>query len=295
MLAERLMPTLINNRTTIQSRDPMFNLAQEMRLRNFSNKTIHSYLYYNKELLRFARKFSDEINKQDIKDYLDFLFTSGRSSSTVNLAINAIKFYYGKIMQRKFFIGGFSIKRPKKEKKLPVVLSKQEIIRMISITDNLKHKLIIQLLYCSGLRVSELVNLRISDIDFNRKAVIIKSGKGSKDRQTIISKIVLYNIDKYLREYQPLEYLFEGRNLGGKLSTRSIQKIITKAAQNTSIKKLVSVHTLRHSFATHLLEQGVNLRYIQALLGHARLETTQIYTKVAVNKFSEINDLLEYE
>lgn len=295
MLAKIIMPTSINNRTTILSRDPMFNLEQEMRIRNFSNRTIKAYLYYNKELLRFASKFSDEINKQDIKDYLDYLISAGKSSSTINLVINALKFYYGQILRRKFFNEDFGIKRPKKEKKLPVVLSKKEVIRMIKAVDNIKHKLMIQILYSSGLRVSELVNLRVNDIDFDRQILLVKAGKGGKDRVTIISQVVLDNIKKYLQEYRPLEYLFESFGAGSKITTRLVQKVVAKTVGQAEIAKSVSAHTLRHSFATHLLENNVNLRYIQSLLGHSRLETTQIYTKVAVSKFNEIDDLLQYE
>lgn len=280
------------SKTTIETRDPMFNLVQEMRIRKFSHKTIKAYLHYNKELLKLANyKSPKEINNQDIRDYLDFLISFNKSTSTVNLAINAIKFYYSSVLHRKFFNVETGIKRPRKEKKLPVVLSKEEIKKMIEMTDNLKHKLMIQILYSSGLRVSELVNLKINDIDFNRKTVIIKGGKGNKDRITIISKIVLDNTDKYLREFNPLEYLFESYDLG-RISTRAIQKVVSEASNRADIRKNVTAHSLRHSFATHLLEQGVNLRYIQALLGHARLETTQVYTKVAVNNFNEINDLL---
>jgi len=276
------------------SKDPIAKLEQELRIRNFSQKTINAYLYYNKELLRFANyKSPKEINKQDIKDYLDFLLSGGRAGATLNLAVSALKFYYENIMKRKFFAPSHGVSRPKKEKKLPTVLAKEEILKMIEVTDNLKHKLMIQILYSAGLRVSELADLKINDIDFNRKVVIIKAGKGKKDRITIISKVVLDNIDKYLNEYQPLVYLFESYQPGVKITVRTIQKAVTEAARNAGVRKNVSVHSLRHSFATHLLESGVNLRYIQELLGHARLETTQIYTKVAVAKFNEINDLLD--
>jgi site-specific recombinase XerD len=211
------------------------------------------------------------------------------------VATNALKFYYQGLLHRKFFDFEAGIKRPKEPKKLPVVLSKEEVVKMIKATDNIKHKLIIQILYCSGLRISELVDLKINDIDFQRKLVIVKSGKGKKDRITIISKIVLDNIGKYLAEYQPLVYLFESYKAGNKINVRSAQKIVTDSATRAGIVKEVSAHSLRHTFATHLLEDNVNLRYIQSLLGHARLETTQIYTKVASNKFNEIKDLLEYE
>jgi len=291
MLAGRDMPTSQSNRTTIESRDPMHNLEQEMRLCNFSPRTIKSYLYYNKELLKFASCFADEVNSKIIKDYLDYLITSSKSTATINLAINALKFYYSKILHRKFFHELTGIKRPKREKKLPIVLSKQEIVRMIEVVDNLKHKLMVQILYCSGMRVSELRNLRISHVDFNRKIILVKQGKGAKDRNTIVSQIVLDNILKYINEYRPIDYLFEGRS-NNKISQRAIQRIVSNASELAKIKKNVSPHTLRHTFATHLLENGVNLRYIQSLLGHARLETTQIYTCVASNRLAEIEDLL---
>lgn len=288
------MNTQNNIRTTRLSRDPMNFLGQEMRLRNFSPKTIQAYLYYNKELLRFANyKSPKEITKQDIKDYLDFLFNSNKSASTVNLAVNALKFYYEQILKRKFFIPNIGIKRPKKDKKLPIVLSKQEIIKMIKVVNNLKHKLIIQILYGSGLRISELVNLQINDIDFNRKIIMIKAGKGKKDRITILPKQILENIDKYLCEWRPLIYLFESHEAGKKMSIRSAQKVVVNAMERADINKLASAHTLRHSFATHLLEAGTSIRYIQELLGHARLETTQIYTKVANNKLREIESPLD--
>lgn len=280
MLAEFCMPTPSCPRTTKSTRDPMFNLEQEMRIRNFSRKTIKAYLYYNKEFLRFASKFTDDVNKQDIRDYLDFLISSNKSASTLNLAINALKFYYQSIMHRKFFDFETGIKRPKEPKKLPVILSKNEVVRMIDSLENIKHKLMIQILFSSGLRVSELIDLEINDIDFDRKLVHVKGGKGNKDRVTIASEQVLDNINKYLEEFKPLRFVFEGAQAGKKLTTRTIQRVVANAARSANINKQVTVHTLRHSFATYLLENGTNLRYIQELLGHARLETTQIYTKV---------------
>ena len=271
----------------------MFRLAQEMRIRNFSPKTIQAYIHYNKELLRFASKDAREINNQDIRDYLDYLFNSGKASSTVNLAINALKFYYEGVMRRKFFVSKASIKRPKSEKKLPVVLSKAEVLKMIDCLDNIKHKLMIQILFGSGLRVSEVVDLKINDINFIRKVITIRQGKGAKDRITIVSDKTLGEIEKYLLEYQPLVFLFESHRAGEKLSVRSAQKVVEEAAKLAGVNPEVSAHSLRHSFATHLLESGTDIRYIQELLGHARLETTQIYTKVANNKIREIKSPLE--
>lgn len=271
----------------------MFRLAQEMRIRNFSPKTIQAYLYYNKELLRFASKDVREIEKQDIRDYIDCLFNSGRSSSTVNLAINAFKFYYEGALHRRFFVPGFSVKRPKSEKKLPVVLSKNEVVMMINSLDNIKHKLMIQILFGSGLRVSEVVNLKINDIDFIRKIITIRQGKGAKDRITIVSGQTLNNIEKYLAEHQPLIFLFESYRAGEKIAVRSVQKVVAEAVVSAGVNSNASAHNLRHSFATHLLENGTDIRYIQELLGHARLETTQVYTKVANYKLKEIKSPLE--
>ncbi|MCK5510681.1 tyrosine-type recombinase/integrase [Candidatus Parcubacteria bacterium] len=282
----------MNGNYKYPSKDPICMLAQELRLRNFSSKTVKAYTYYNQEILRFVEKSPKEINSQDIKDYLDYLINSGKSTSTINQAINALKFYYGQILRRKFFSGEIEIKRPKKEKKLPIVLSKQEILKMINISNNIKHKLVVQILYSTGLRISELKNLEINDIDFNRKCVLVKNGKGKKDRITVISQAVLKNTEKYLLEYKPIKYLFESFGVAKKMNIRSMQKVVTNLAGKAGIKKGVSAHSLRHSFATHLLENNVNLRYVQSLLGHARLETTQIYTKVATNNFANIKDLL---
>lgn len=287
------MYTSFSDNSSVLGRDPIFKLEQEMTLRNFSPKTVKSYLYYNKELIRFANYKSPlRISGQDIKDYLDFLISGGKSRSTVDLAINALKFYYGSILERKFFVSN-KIVRPKKEKTLPTVLSKKEIKRMINVVGNHKHRLMIVLLYSSGLRVSEVVRLRISDIEVERKAILVRGGKGKKDRITVLSGNAVRYLEKYYEEYQPLEYVFESFQSGEKISTRSVQLAVTEAGQKAGIKKTVGPHTLRHSFATHMLENGVNLRYIQSMLGHKRLETTQIYTRVATDKFMGIRDLLE--
>jgi len=286
------MPGNYPRDNSFPSRNSFIKFEQLLKIRNFSPKTIKLYLYYNKEFLRFASKFSDDVCEQDIKDYLAYLLSTGRSTSTLNIALSALRLYYEEVLPRKFFSSDFGIKRPKKEKQLPTVLAKEEIISMIQAAHNIKHKLAIQILYASGLRVSELRNLEINQIDFNRKTIFIKAGKGKKDRITVISEIVLINVNKYIQEYKPLRWLFESPRDDQRMSVRTLQKIVEEGAERAGIKKKVSAHTLRHSFATHQLENGVNLRYIQSMLGHARLETTQVYTKVAVNKFNEIEDLL---
>ncbi len=269
--------------------DPIAKLKQEMKIRKFSQKTIKSYLYYIMEILRFASKSPREINQNDVKDYIEYLYDRHLSSSTLNTAYSALKFYFEKVLKRTFFI---HIPRAKQDKKLPLVLSKKEVIDIIDTATNIRHKLMVQILYASGLRVSEIINLKINNIDFIRKIILVQGAKGKKDRITVVPEVVLKNIKKYLLKFKPQNYLFESQINSGKLTTRTIQKITEKLAKNTGINKTITPHVFRHSFATHLLEQGVGIRYIQSLLGHARLETTQIYTKVAINKFNEIEDLL---
>ncbi|MBU4360830.1 site-specific integrase [Patescibacteria group bacterium] len=164
------------------SQDPILKLKQEMKLRNFSPQTIKSYIYYITDILKNANKNPLQINNIDIKRYLDYLNNKGFPSSSLNIVINALKFYYTQILKRKLF---FDIKRTKKSKYLPVVLSKQEIQKMIEAIDNPKHKFVIQLLYSTGLRVSEVVKIKMSDIDLDRKLILVKAGKGNKDRYTI--------------------------------------------------------------------------------------------------------------
>ena len=186
----------------------------------------------------------------------------------------------------------YSIERPRKEKKLPVVISKKEVTNLINTLGNLKHKCIVSLLYASGLRLNELLNLKPKDIESERMVILVRAGKGNRDRYTILGDSILKDLREYFKEYKPVEYLFEGAT-GGKYTGTSVQAIVRKAASNAGIRKKVSPHTLRHSFATHLLENGTDLRYIQSLLGHSRSTTTEIYTHVAVNSFESIQSPLD--
>lgn len=264
------------------------SLERELRIRNYSRRTIESYVYYNKELLRFCEKNPRDIGIEDIKNYLDFL-TQGRSTSTVSVAYNAIHFYYGEIWKRNFFL---NIKQPKKNKYLPVVLSKEEIKKMIELTENSKHNCIISLLYGTGARVSELTHIKMRDIDLDRKTLRVFQGKGKKDRFVMLPEKLSSVLEKQLKLKQAKDFLFtNGR--GSRLTEATIQKIVAQAAERAGIKKNVSPHTLRHSFATHLLENGTDIRYIQELLGHAKLQTTQIYTHVAKNQLSGISSPLD--
>jgi site-specific recombinase XerD len=259
------------------------NLERELRIRNYSNKTSDAYVYYNQELLKFHKKDPRGITTEDIKNYLDFL-GNDRSASTVSVAYNALLFYYKTIWHRQFFI---NLPHPKKEKHLPVVLSKEEVVKMILSLKNPKHHCIISLLYGTGVRVSELTHIKIRDIDLDRMTLRVFQGKGKKDRMTLLPKVLKPVLEKQQSLKKPDNYLFtNGR--GGRLTEATIQKIVALASGRANIDKNVTPHTLRHTFATHLLENGTDIRYIQELLGHAKLQTTQIYTHVANNSLKNI-------
>lgn len=264
------------------------NLERELRIRNYSKSTAKSYIYYNGELLRFCKKDPREINTEDIKDYLEFL-SQNKSSSTVAVAYNSIRFYYGEIWKRNFFI---NIKQPKKGKYLPVVLSKEEMKKMILLTINPKHNCIISLLYGTGVRVGELVRIKMRDIDLDRKMLHVFQGKGKKDRLVVLPEKLLKILSVQAKMKLADDFLFtNGR--GGRLTEVTIQKVVNQASKRAGINKKVSPHTLRHSFATHLLENGTDIRYIQELLGHAKLQTTQIYTHVTKNNLAGISSPLD--
>jgi len=267
------------------------DLRKELVSRKYSYKTIKSYLYFNRDFLNFIGKYPPEIDDADIKDYLVYLSEGKQSStSTLNQAINALKFYYGSMLKKKFV---YELKRPRKDKKLPVVLSKEEVAKILSSVDNLKHKTILMLTYSAGLRVGEVVRLKPEDIDSKRMLIHVKGSKGRKDRYTLLSKTVLQTLREYWREYKPDKWLFEGARVGRYLSIRSVQKIFEHACRKAGIKKDITVHTLRHSFATHLLEGGTDLRYIQELLGHKDSKTTEIYTHVSTQSLGKIKSPLD--
>ncbi len=267
------------------------DLRRELLSRKYSYKTIKGYIYFNRDFLNFIGKNPSEIVDNDIKDYLVYLAEEKQSAtSTLNQAINALKFYYGTMLKKKFL---YDIKRPRKDKKLPVVLSQEEVAKILNSVDNLKHRAILMLTYSAGLRVGEVVRLKIEDIDGKRMLIHIKGAKGRKDRYTLLSEKALEILRQYWRKYKPEKWLFGGAKEGRYLSIRSVDKIFRNACDKAGIKKDVSVHTLRHSFATHLLEGGTDLRYIQELLGHAHSKTTEIYTHVSTKSLGKITSPLD--
>ncbi len=238
----------------------------------------------------YSDKIIDGLNENDIKPYLQKLTQNKRSNSYINQSINSIKFYYETVlgMPNRFY----SIERPGKSKTLPVVLSKEDIISIINHTNNLKHKCIVSLLYSAGLQRSELLNLKLTDIDSKSMLIRVKNAKGNKDRYTLLSESVLKDLRIYYKQHRPKAYLFEGQ-FKEQYSANSVSKIVSNAAIKAGIKIRVSSHMLRHSFATHLLESGIDIRYIQLLLGHNSTKTTETYTHVAKNSFDFIKNPLD--
>jgi len=264
---------------------------QKLELKRYANSTVKSYVFcFEKFINHYNETELININENDIRNYLQLLIQKKRSNSYINQAINAIKFYYEIVlgMPNRFY----EIERPIKEFKLPNVLSKKEIFSIIDHTNNIKHRCIISLLYSAGLRRSELLNLKLEDIDSNRMLIKIKQSKGNKDRLSILNKSVLNDLRIYYKTYIPSIYLFENPISEKKYSPSSVLSIVVNAAKKANIKKRVTPHILRHSFATHLLENGADLRHIQLLLGHNSTKTTEIYTHVATNTFTKLKDLL---
>ena len=266
-------------------------LKKELVTRKYSSKTIKAYVHYNGEFLKFCGKNPCEMENNDVKDYLFHLVEVKEvSTSTLNIAINALKFYYGKILNQRFV---YEIKRPKKDKKLPVVLSHEEVFRILTTVPNIKHKAVLMLVYSPGLRVSEVVKLKYEDIDTERKLIHIRGAKGRKDRYTILSDVAMEAIMGYLKEYGQSKWLFPSQDRGKHITTRTVEMIFSNACKKANIRKEATVHSFRHSFATHLLEGGTDLRYIQELLGHKSSKTTEIYTHVSNKNIGKIKSPLD--
>ncbi len=265
----------------------------ELNLGGFSKKTIETYSMYIELFHKYIKKDLEQVKAEDIINFLSNLKSErGVSSSTLNLIMSALKHFYSVFLKTPIEL---NIKLPKKSKKIPIVLTPKEIKDLIQATTSPRNKLIIEFIFSTGVRISECINMKISDLDFNEFTGKVVSGKGNKDRMIILSKNWVESYKKYIEERNKeikSDYLFCNKE-GQPLSVDTVQKFLKISATNAGINKAVSPHKLRHSFATSLLENDVNIRYIQQLLGHANLNTTQIYTKVNTNKLKEIKNPLD--
>jgi site-specific recombinase XerD len=271
----------------------MAPVEKELKLKGYSQRTRKAYLHHINRYLRYFGKDTRELNENHIREYLLWLIEKEKVSRAYhNQAVSALKFLYGQVLKNQSVY--VEIPRPRKEHKLPMVLSEEEVLKILEEVKNPKHRALLMLIYSSGLRVSEIVRLRIEDIDKDRGLLHIRSAKGQKDRYTLLSEVALNALCEYWRTYRPdSKWLFPGAKDGHHLSTRSVEKVFERALKSAKINKKATVHTLRHSFATHLLENGTDLRYIQELLGHKRSETTQIYTHVMRKDLAKIKSPLD--
>ncbi len=273
--------------------DLLKGLKAEMRVRGMSPNTVKMYLFYNGKFLEFIKKNPEDVTENDIKEFLSDKLSDDPETSiskgSVNLIKNALKFYYGEILGKNIS----KLKAPRSTRKLPIILNKTEIKDLLDKTENAKHRLMIELFYSTGLRLSELVNLKYTDLELSENKGWVRNGKGGKDRIFIISETFKEDLLKYMeeKEYYGKGYIFTVN--GRKMSVRGIQHAIKISAKRANIEKNVHCHTLRHSFATHLLENGVDTIKIQHLLGHASLQTTQIYVQISNQEIKKVKSPLD--
>lgn len=260
-------------------------LQIELKIAKNSIYTFKNYVKLNELFLDFINKDPDEVTEDDVKEYIAEKL-SERSAIASIMFLAAIKYSFSGVLKKDITA---NIKRPKREKRIPTVLTKKEVVELFKNLSNKKSKLMITLMYAAGMRVSELTALKIEDLDFEENIGQIRQAKGKKDRIFNIPKFLSARLKRYANQQREFNqvYLFSGRD-GKQMSSRNLQKIVNKAAEKAGIKKEVHCHTLRHSFATHLLENEVDIRKIQELLGHADLSTTQIYTHVSTEELKKI-------
>lgn len=255
-------------------------LHTELKLRGFSPLTVRNYSFFVDKFIKKTNKPIESLDQEDVRNYLASMFED-KSKNTIMLAAASLKFFFTEILKKE--VG--NIKMPKKEKRLPEVLTKEEVSKLLNSAETRKSRLILSLLYSSGLRVSELVNLKPTDISFSENIGWVRGGKGSKDRMFTLSPSLVSELNEYLKRKENTKYIFSQTE---PLTTRNIQKIVKHLRNRAAIQKKVTPHTMRHSFATHLLEAGTDIRMIQALLGHSSLNTTQLYTHISSDQIKKI-------
>ena len=268
-------------------------IVEQLKLKGYSNSTIRTYRSEFAQFLMALKNHSVEsCDAQKIRSYILYCYEHLKlAENTLHSRINALKFYFEQVLHReKMFFK--EIPRPKKHSQLPKTIHKNDIKKMFDVTKNLKHNTMLKLCYGMGLRVSEIVNLKIRDIDSNNMQVFIEKSKGKKDRYVNLPQSILEQLRVYYKEYRPKIYLFEGQN-GEQYAKRSLQNVFKNALRKAKINKNVGIHSLRHSYATHLLEQGTDIRFIQELLGHKDLKTTLIYTNVSNNSIRNVKSPLD--
>jgi len=268
-------------------------MEMDMRLRRFSPKTITCYLACIKGVAKHFRKSPAELGDEEIRAYLHYLMEERKVSQSVLVqTYSALKFFFENTLQKQW--NAIRIPRCKQRRKLPGVLTREEVESILSATKNLKHRAILMTIYAAGLRIGEVTRLKVSDIESGRMMIRVNEGKGLKDRYTLLGERNLEMLRRYWKAYRPLEWLFPGRNASEPVSISAIQRVFKTSLAKAGIKKKASVHTLRHCFATHLLESGTDLYYIQRLLGHKSAGTTSVYLHITGKDIGKIKSPLDF-
>ncbi len=267
-------------------------MVEALALRGLAPRTRATYLHWVRRLVQFCRVVPDGITTEHVRSFLLHLTQERKLSfSTFNQALNASRFFFVEVLRRPFVVEGLRYQKP--ERRLPVVMSREEVSRLLAGAVSLRDRALLETAYATGMRLGEVTRLRVTDIDSRRMVVRVDQGKGRKDRYVMLSASLLETLREYWREVKPRVYLFPGEGGQQALCVSAAQKAFGRARDRAAIKKPISFHTLRHSFATHLLEDGVNVRKIQALLGHRSLETTERYTHVAENYLHQMHSPLD--
>lgn len=271
-------------------------MQADLELRNYAASTQRLYIQRVAHMAQHVNRSPDTLEREEVRSYLLDLKGQGISRTRFVQTIAALRFFYRVTLDRPEMVP--SLPYPRHKKRDPVVLSTEEVGRLLGVLENLKHRAAVMTLYGGGLRISEAMALQVHDIDSDRMVINVRHGKGDKGRQVVLSVLLLETLREYCRVYRPGSWLFCGDNPGQPLTTRTIQRVVTEAGKRAGITKRVTPHVLRHSYATHLLEAGTDLRVIQTLLGHRSLKTTAIYTHVATDRLRAVTsplDALELE
>jgi integrase/recombinase XerD len=266
-------------------------MIEDMTIRKFAPKTQHDYVQRVKNFAAFIGRSPDTATFEDVRSYQLHLAASGVGVATLNQTISTLRFFFRTTLKRHDIVEHTHFIR--EPRKLPVVLSPEEVARLLNAAPGLKYKAALSVAYGAGLRANEVISLTVSDIDSKRMVIRVEQGKGRKDRYVMLSPHLLALLRAWWKAARPQGWLFPGRDPAQPMTTRQLNRACHAAAQMAAINKRVSLHTLRHSFATHLLEQNIDVRVIQVLLGHAKLDTTALYTRVATKTISEVMSPLE--
>jgi len=266
----------------------------DLRLKNFSPGTIHVYVQAVAKFAQHFQRSPDTVTREEVRAYLVQLIDRGVSRSYSVVCRNALRHLYQDTLKRPDWVSVSEIPRPKRERRLPVVLSREEVQRLFAVVTNLKQKALFMVAYDAGLRISEILNLRLDDLDSRRMVIRIRQGKGKKDRYARLTPGLLELLREYWREFRPQKLLFPGAVVDKQYDQTTPGQLLKRACRKAGITKRVSMHTLRHTFATHLLEAGVNLRVIQQMLGHEKIQTTVLYTHISLEEQRTAPSLLEF-